>query len=167
MFCPYVAEVARISWWMSAFGSETAKPQYAYSNSPAIRKLHHFGNSSSKVKKNHLKVETCRQYQNKEGKACYTGTRQLKATEILDASNCIIFFISACIYEDYSCMAIVFPEFPSQKCLSRRRCPGYILIHSEKQWQISSMTSSCTSSGFQTLLVLYRILWCPLRTLNQ
>lgn len=74
--------VARISWWMSAFGSETAKPQYAYLNSPAIRKLHHFGNSSSKVKKNHLKIETCRQYQNKEGKACYTGTRQLKATEI-------------------------------------------------------------------------------------
>ena len=132
MSCPH-AEVARISWWMSAFGSETAKPQYAYSNSPAIRKLHHFQNSSLKVKKNHLKVETCRQYQNKEGKACYTGTRQLKGTEILGGSNCII-FLYFCMYTK-TIHGLCFPQVSIPKNRSPSRCPGYILIHLEKQWR--------------------------------
>lgn len=67
---------------MSAFGSETAKPQYAYSNSPSIRKVYHYAPTSfNKVVD--TKVTTCRQYKNKAGKDCWVGTAQLKDTEIL------------------------------------------------------------------------------------
>lgn len=79
---PLSPEVSRIHWWMSAFGSETAKPQYAYSNSPSIRKVYHYAPTSfNKVVD--TKVTTCRQYKNKAGKDCWVGTAQLKDTEIL------------------------------------------------------------------------------------
>lgn len=88
MFHVNPAQVSRINWWMGAFGAATAKPQYAYSNSPSIRKLHHYAPSTWKVKKNDkVKVETCRKYQNKEGKDCYTGTSALKGTETLECNN--------------------------------------------------------------------------------
>jgi len=74
--------VSRVHWSMGAFGGETAKPQYAYSNSPAIRKLYHFRPTANKVKKVHTKVETCRKYKNRDGKDCYVGTKHLKDTEI-------------------------------------------------------------------------------------
>lgn len=78
------AQVARIAWHMSQFGAATLKPQYAYSNSPSIRKVHHYASETSKVKKDmKTKVQTCRKYTNKEGKECYMGTSDLKATETL------------------------------------------------------------------------------------
>ena len=78
------AQVSRISWWMSKFGAATAKPQYAYSNSPSIRKVHHYESQPSKVKKDmKAKVQTCRKYTNKQGKECYVGTSELKDTETL------------------------------------------------------------------------------------
>ncbi|CAL1135641.1 unnamed protein product [Cladocopium goreaui] len=76
------SRVSRVHWSMGAFGGETAKPQYAYSNSPAIRKLYHFRPTANKVKKVHTKVETCRTYKNRDGKDCYVGTKHLKDTEI-------------------------------------------------------------------------------------
>ena len=71
---------------MSGFGAETAKPQYAYANSPSVRMLKNFESSSlhQKVKQSHLKVETCRKYKNKQGKDCYVGTSKLKGTENLE-----------------------------------------------------------------------------------
>jgi hypothetical protein len=78
------AKVSRVHWSMGAFGGETAKPQYAYSNSPAIRKLYHFRPTANKVKKVHTKVETCRKYKNRDGKYCYVGTKHLKDTENLE-----------------------------------------------------------------------------------
>ena len=85
-----LAQVSRASWHMAGFGAETSKPQYAYSNSPAIRMLKNFESTSlhQKVKKNHLKVETCRKYKNKDGKDCYVGTSRLKGTEILECALC-------------------------------------------------------------------------------
>ncbi|CAK9087129.1 Uncharacterized protein SCF082_LOCUS41189 [Durusdinium trenchii] len=78
-----VKSVSRISWWMSKFGAATAKPQYAYSNSPSIRKVHRYESQPSKVKKDmKAKVQTCRKYTNKQGKECYVGTSELKDTEI-------------------------------------------------------------------------------------
>ena len=73
---------------MAGFGAETSKPQYAYSNSPEIRTLKNFESSSllKKVKKNHVKVETCRKYKNKDGKDCYVGTSRLKGMEILECA---------------------------------------------------------------------------------
>ena len=79
------AQVCRVNWSMGAFGGETAKPQYAYSNSPAIRKLHHYRpTSGNHVKKVHTKVETCKKYKNRDGKDCYVGTKQLRDTEKLE-----------------------------------------------------------------------------------
>ena len=81
-----LAKVCRVSWSMGAFGGETAKPQYAYSNSPAIRKLHHYRpTSTNHVKEDHLKVQTCKKYKNRDGKDCYVGTKQLKDTEKLES----------------------------------------------------------------------------------
>ncbi|CAK8992001.1 Uncharacterized protein SCF082_LOCUS2903 [Durusdinium trenchii] len=74
-------QVSRISWWMSSFGSATAKPQYAYSNSPSIRRVHQYAPTTS-VERTGEHVETCRAYKNKEGRVCYTGTKNLKSTEI-------------------------------------------------------------------------------------
>lgn len=74
--------VARTSWKMGTFGSPTLKPQYAYSNSPTIRKVPLYAPTTMHVKKNHTKVETARAYKNKSGKDCFTGTKHLKDTEI-------------------------------------------------------------------------------------
>lgn len=82
-FC--VPQVARIGWWMSAFGAASAKPQYAYANSPALRKVYQFIPTTTKVKKKE-KVETCRKYKNKQGKDCYAGTSALKDTETLECA---------------------------------------------------------------------------------
>ena len=75
-----------MTWWMKGFGSATAKPQYAYSNSPSIRHIKHYACSDIPVKKVQ-KVKTCKAYKNKEGKACYTGTSSLKATETLECDE--------------------------------------------------------------------------------
>lgn len=89
------AKVSRVHWSMGAFGGETAKPQYAYSNSPAIRKLYHFRPTANKVKKVHTKVETCRKYKNRDGKYCYVGTKHLKDTENLEWIKIIFILIVA------------------------------------------------------------------------
>ena len=82
----HAAEVARLAWWMKGFGAATAKPQYAYSNSPSIRNIKHYACSDIPVKKDQ-KVKTCKVYKNQQGKACYTGTSSLKATETLECDE--------------------------------------------------------------------------------
>ena len=87
-------KVSRVGWWMGLFGAPTAKRQFAYSNSPVARRLDRGKlqvqprKASAKrnaVKKNkQKKIATAVQYRNKQGKLCWHGTGELKATETLD-----------------------------------------------------------------------------------
>ena len=89
LFC--FTKVSRVGWWMGLFGAATAKRQFAYSNSPVVRRLDRgklqvkprkvSGKRTAPAKK---KVATAVQYKNKEGKLCWHGSGALKATETLD-----------------------------------------------------------------------------------
>ena len=115
-----VTEVSRISWWMSSFGSATAKPQYAYSNSPSIRRVHQYAPTTS-VERTGEHVETCRAYKNKEGRVCYTGTKNLKSTERLACDWVVGGLIFSIVFQSkHLCSIDPMPD--------RLRCPGYILI---------------------------------------
>ncbi|CAE7261921.1 unnamed protein product [Symbiodinium sp. CCMP2592] len=74
--------VSRVSWWMSAYGARSAKRQFAYANSPEIRKIDR-GTHQSRGQCLGKRVSTTYRYINSAGKKCYNGTKDLKGTEIL------------------------------------------------------------------------------------
>ena len=80
-----LTKVGRTKWFMKAYGGMSPKPHYAWANSDAIRTL-----ASGPLKRkrnddsdNGLKLKTCEQYVNGDGKPCYKGTKHLKKTEHL------------------------------------------------------------------------------------
>ena len=87
------SEVSRVGWYMGAYFGKTLKRQYAYSNSPVIRRLDrgHLQQIRTRLE-NAQKVRTSEVYKNKAGKPCYVGTKHLKATEIPD---CIRHFMQS------------------------------------------------------------------------
>ena len=82
----------RCSWHMGHYGAPTPKPHYGYSNSAAISKLYAGTAAGFKRKREEEglpKIETCTQCIDKDGKARYKGTRQLKKTESLNCKYSI------------------------------------------------------------------------------
>ena len=79
-------QVSRVGWWMSAYGATTAKRQFAYANSPEIRKIDR-GTLQRHVDFLGKRVRTTYCYINSAGKKCYNGTKNLKGTEILAIIN--------------------------------------------------------------------------------
>ena len=71
---------------MAMYGGLTPKPHYAWGNSGSVVGLN--TGPPPKVKKDdhqkegHLKIKTCEQYKDKNGKLRYHGTKSLKKTEI-------------------------------------------------------------------------------------
>ena len=77
----FLAQVHVVKWWMRHYGAPSAKPHFAYANSATIRKL-----DRGKLKREHdhrPTIKTCEKYRNRDGRACYKGTGQLKGTELL------------------------------------------------------------------------------------
>ena len=82
--------VGRAKWFMETLGGLSPKPHYAWSNSEAIRGLN--SGPKRKVKSDSegdVKIKTCEQYLNKEGKQCYKGTKHLRKTEHLRSIQCL------------------------------------------------------------------------------
>ena len=81
--CLPSAQVARVGWWMGLYGAQSAKRQFAYSNSPAIRKLDKGPLKMSARKRIKNKVKTAIKTVRKDGGTGWCGTKELKATETL------------------------------------------------------------------------------------
>ena len=73
---------------MSAYGAKTAKRQFAYANSPEIRKIDR-GAQQSHVEFRRKSVSTTYRYINSAGRKCCNGTKDLKGTEILVIIICM------------------------------------------------------------------------------
>ena len=71
---------------MGDFFGKSLKRQYAYSNSPVVRKLNcsHLNLASRRRLSKARKVQTRFQYQDKTGQVRFRGTKQLKDTQNLD-----------------------------------------------------------------------------------
>ena len=71
---------------MGAYFANSLKRQFAYANSPAIRRLDRgqLQVTRARLQRTNHKIKTRRVYTNKAGKTCYQGTKQLKDTEMLD-----------------------------------------------------------------------------------
>ncbi|CAE7194767.1 unnamed protein product [Symbiodinium sp. CCMP2456] len=74
--------VNRVRWWMGNYGCSTPKPHYLYSNSPAALGIWN-GKLQPGIRGSSRKArsKTTKRYTDVKGKACWTGTRHLKATE--------------------------------------------------------------------------------------
>lgn len=70
---------------MEAYGGFSPKPHYAWANTDAICDLNTGPRPKRKLDEsdNQLKIKTCEQYTNKEGKPCFKGTKDLRKTENL------------------------------------------------------------------------------------
>ncbi|CAE7355961.1 unnamed protein product [Symbiodinium sp. CCMP2592] len=68
---------------MGAYYASSLKRQFAYANSPAIRRLDRgqLQVTRARLQSSDRTVKTRRSYTNKSGKLCYQGTKELKATE--------------------------------------------------------------------------------------
>lgn len=71
---------------MGAYFANSLKRQFAYSNSPAIRRLDKgkLQMIKARLEKSGSKTKTRRAYPDKNGKLRYYGTKKLKETEKLD-----------------------------------------------------------------------------------
>ncbi|CAE7773786.1 unnamed protein product [Symbiodinium microadriaticum] len=76
-------QVSRVGWYMGAYFANSLKRQFAYANSPAIRRLDRgqLQVTRARLQRTNHKIKTRRVYTNKAGKTCYQGTKQLKDTE--------------------------------------------------------------------------------------
>ncbi|CAE7655420.1 unnamed protein product [Symbiodinium sp. CCMP2592] len=68
---------------MGAYYASSLKRQFAYANSPAIRRLDRgqLQVTRARLQRSDRTIKTRRSYTNKSGKLCYQGTKELKATE--------------------------------------------------------------------------------------
>ncbi|CAE7229913.1 unnamed protein product [Symbiodinium sp. CCMP2592] len=68
---------------MGAYYASSLKRQFAYANSPAIRRLDRgqLQVTRARLQSSDRTIKTRRSYTNKSGKLCYQGTKELKATE--------------------------------------------------------------------------------------
>ena len=73
-----LAQVSKVCWWMSRYGGSSPKRQWAYSNSPAIKRLDVGWKRMSR-----RKLQTTIRYKNRDGKWCYKGARGLRSTETI------------------------------------------------------------------------------------
>ena len=79
-------KVSRVGWWMGAYGAPSAKRQFAYSNSPAVRMLDSGKQRQLPEEFLRKKISTTYRYVNSAGKQCWNGTGDLKGTKILVVS---------------------------------------------------------------------------------
>ena len=87
--CP--SQVFHYKWFMGHYGAETPKPERGWTNNTNFAKL---GRGKMNMKefsstKNTVKKTICK----KTGRIWYTGTKDLKSTQIHACNLCIIFFI--------------------------------------------------------------------------
>ena len=104
------SEVFRCGWWMSRYGAGSPKRQYAWSNGSAIKRL----DIGWKRMKN--KIETVRQYMDKQGKKRWHGTKALSHTESL-----------SCFYAERNISTLMVLEYI-----------GFIWIQYIITWQLAS-----------------------------
>ncbi|CAE7235249.1 unnamed protein product [Symbiodinium sp. CCMP2456] len=85
-----VAAVSRVGWYMGYYFGTSLKRQYAYSNSPAVRKLQRDKVQATQRLCNLGKIKTVTRVKHPSGKERFSGTSQLKGTERLrqDLSMC-------------------------------------------------------------------------------
>ena len=91
-------EVSRVGWYMGAYYASSLKRQFAYANSPAIRRLDRgqLQVTRARLQRSNRTIKTRRSYTNKAGRLCYQGTKELKSTETLDYNTYI--YIYMCLY---------------------------------------------------------------------
>ncbi|CAE7259490.1 unnamed protein product [Symbiodinium sp. CCMP2592] len=77
-----VNSVCRVGWWMGHYNARSAKRQYAYSNSAAIRKLNLGALKATARKKIKQKVATTIRSLGPDGAQRYTASKHLKPSEI-------------------------------------------------------------------------------------
>ena len=77
------AEVCRVGWWMGHYNARSAKRQYAYSNSAAVRKLNKGALKATARKAIKKKVATTIRSIGPDGTERYTASKHLKPSEIL------------------------------------------------------------------------------------
>ncbi|CAL1134470.1 unnamed protein product [Cladocopium goreaui] len=76
--------VFRAKWYMAHYGGLSAKPHYAWGNSPHLSRLclgPLLGRRAKQPYEGPLKVKTCKTYKNKKGETCYTGNSNLRKSE--------------------------------------------------------------------------------------
>ena len=76
-------QVSRVGWYMGYYFAKSLKRQYAYSNSPAIRKLERDKVQATRRLCSLGKIQTVTRVKHEIGKERFTGTGQLKGTERL------------------------------------------------------------------------------------
>ena len=88
-------EVSRVGWYMGAYYASSLKRQFAYANSPAIRRLDRgqLQVTRARLQRSNRTIKTRRSYTNKAGRLCYQGTKELKSTETLDYNTYIYIYI--------------------------------------------------------------------------
>ena len=98
------AQVARAKWFMEAYGGFSPKPHYAWANTDEICQLNTRPRPKRKFDEsdNQLKIKTCEQYTNKEGKKCFKGTKDLRKTENLIRVKGIYLMVSIPMVSDGS-----------------------------------------------------------------
>ena len=78
------SEVTRVSWWMAHYGGLSPKRHYAWSNSPAIKRLDKGRLQWKKLKATlPYTLKTVKKYVDSENRIKYHGTSQLRTTEWL------------------------------------------------------------------------------------
>ena len=88
----YIAKVFKQSFWMSHWGSATAKRTTLWSNSRAIRKF------STRARAARVKnaPALAKKYKDKAGRQRYQGNRRLKASQLLDFPGSDLYFYCIC-----------------------------------------------------------------------
>ena len=89
-------QVFRAKWYMAHYGGLSAKPHYAWGNSPHLSRLclgPLLGRRAKQPYEGPLKVKTCKTYKNKKGETCYTGNSNLRKSELLSSSQQITKFV--------------------------------------------------------------------------
>ncbi|CAE7588707.1 unnamed protein product [Symbiodinium sp. CCMP2592] len=77
-----VDTVCRVGWWMGHYNARSAKRQYAYSNSAAVRRLDKGALKATARKAIKKKVATTIRSMGADGTERYTASKHLKASEI-------------------------------------------------------------------------------------
>ncbi|CAE7513266.1 unnamed protein product [Symbiodinium sp. CCMP2456] len=107
----FPVKVSRVGWWMGLYGGRCPKRQYAFSNSHHVRRL-----DLGVLKKTHRKrikdkgkFSTVSRRARKDGTVAYTGTKDLKSTEIypLPFADAV-----ADIFQDLKCSGKGCPTAP-------------------------------------------------------
>ena len=119
-----ISEVTRVSWWMAHYGGLSPKRHYAWSNSPAIKRLDKGRLQWKKLKATlPYTIETVKKYVDSENRTRYHGTGELRSTEWLGYKDwCILMknatkvqFCTLCFCMPFS-YGIRLPVWGSTQC---------------------------------------------------